>query len=221
MFGGPRSHQHRVVAATNSPPTNNRHPRMQVSGARGRARNDRSSSPRNRSTLSIVVGTTNGRSVPNDESNPNNNENNFSTNRGDIRIRFGVGGGSFFSIPLAVEDLMMNTLFTAAQPRPPAMTDTQLEEIEKASITAEDIAAEIQCAICFDDYSQNESDVRKLPCNHLFHEKCIFPWLKSNATCPVCRLRMPNANPEDNSDIEDELFRKFSCQGSSRPKSII
>lgn len=175
--------------------------RNQASGSRGSRASARNNSSVNHSTLSIVVGTTN-RAGANDGS-PNNNENGI--NR-DIRIRFGVGrGAGFFSFPI---DDVMTTLFSAA-PRQPAMTDNQLEEIPKALITAEDIAAQIQCAICFDDYAQDEGDVRKLPCNHLFHEKCIFPWLKSNATCPVCRARMPNANAEnedDNSDMDEDMF---------------
>lgn len=175
--------------------------RNQASGSRGSRASARNNSSVNHSTLSIVVGTTN-RAGANDGS-PNNNENGI--NR-DIRIRFGVGrGAGFFSFPI---DDVMTTLFSAA-PRQPAMTDNQLEEIPKALITAEDIAAQIQCAICFDDYAQDEADVRKLPCNHLFHEKCIFPWLKSNATCPVCRARMPNANAEnedDNSDMDEDMF---------------
>lgn len=43
------------------------------------------------------------------------------------------------------------------------------------------------CSICLADY--NPTDVlRSLPeCGHLFHRKCVDPWLKVNPTCPVCR----------------------------------
>lgn len=29
-----------------------------------------------------------------------------------------------------------------------------------------------------------------LPCKHPFHEGCIMPWLKTSATCPVCRYAL-------------------------------
>ncbi|XP_008801681.2 RING-H2 finger protein ATL70-like [Phoenix dactylifera] len=43
------------------------------------------------------------------------------------------------------------------------------------------------CSICLADYK--DSDVlRDLPdCRHLFHAKCVDPWLRLHPTCPVCR----------------------------------
>lgn len=43
------------------------------------------------------------------------------------------------------------------------------------------------CSICLADY-KNTDMVRVLPdCNHLFHDKCVDPWLMIHPTCPVCR----------------------------------
>ncbi|KAH7840229.1 hypothetical protein Vadar_014371 [Vaccinium darrowii] len=43
------------------------------------------------------------------------------------------------------------------------------------------------CSICLADYE--ETDVlRLLPeCSHLFHLKCVDPWLRLKHTCPICR----------------------------------
>ncbi|XP_030451209.1 RING-H2 finger protein ATL67-like [Syzygium oleosum] len=43
------------------------------------------------------------------------------------------------------------------------------------------------CPICLGEYK--ESDVlRLLPvCGHFFHVRCVDPWLRLHATCPVCR----------------------------------
>lgn len=30
--------------------------------------------------------------------------------------------------------------------------------------------------------------IRKLPCNHIYHEDCLKPWLKKHTECPLCRL---------------------------------
>ncbi|KAK4451391.1 hypothetical protein QBC34DRAFT_493072 [Podospora aff. communis PSN243] len=44
------------------------------------------------------------------------------------------------------------------------------------------------CAICTEDFSQG-TKVRKLPCGHIFHVRCIDPWLVNfAATCPLCRI---------------------------------
>lgn len=46
--------------------------------------------------------------------------------------------------------------------------------------------------MCKDDYALGES-VRQLPCNHLFHDSCIVPWLEQ-VTLPysVCGPSSPN-----------------------------
>lgn len=42
------------------------------------------------------------------------------------------------------------------------------------------------CVICLSDYHNNQI-VCKLWCQHHFHKKCIFEWLKLNAKCPLCK----------------------------------
>ncbi|CAK7348176.1 unnamed protein product [Dovyalis caffra] len=44
-----------------------------------------------------------------------------------------------------------------------------------------------RCAVCLDDFEPKEL-VMLTPCNHMFHEECIVPWVKSNGQCPVCRF---------------------------------
>ena len=42
-----------------------------------------------------------------------------------------------------------------------------------------------RCAICLEDFEREEVVVT--PCNHMFHEECIIPWVNGNDQCPVCR----------------------------------
>ncbi|OAY76168.1 RING-H2 finger protein ATL1 [Ananas comosus] len=43
------------------------------------------------------------------------------------------------------------------------------------------------CAVCLNEF-QEEERIRLLPnCLHLFHIDCIDTWLQSNANCPLCR----------------------------------
>ncbi|KAH7512263.1 RING-H2 finger protein ATL70 [Ziziphus jujuba] len=43
------------------------------------------------------------------------------------------------------------------------------------------------CSICLADYKATDM-LRLLPdCGHLFHLRCVDPWLRLHPTCPVCR----------------------------------
>ncbi|KAK4480445.1 hypothetical protein RD792_013518 [Penstemon davidsonii] len=43
------------------------------------------------------------------------------------------------------------------------------------------------CSICLADYKDTDL-LRLLPdCGHIFHLKCIDPWLILHSTCPICR----------------------------------
>lgn len=43
------------------------------------------------------------------------------------------------------------------------------------------------CSICLCDYEARDP-VRCIPeCNHCFHADCVDEWLRTSATCPLCR----------------------------------
>lgn len=50
-----------------------------------------------------------------------------------------------------------------------------------------------KCTICLSEFEDNE-EVRRLPCMHLFHIVCVDQWLTTNKRCPICRV-----------DIEEHL----------------
>ena len=46
------------------------------------------------------------------------------------------------------------------------------------------------CALCLEAYAVND-DVRRLQCGHVYHTKCVDPWLQNwqrgrRRTCPLC-----------------------------------
>lgn len=44
------------------------------------------------------------------------------------------------------------------------------------------------CPICLDDFEPNETQVRELPCRHVFHPDCIDTFLLRNSSlCPMCK----------------------------------
>lgn len=68
------------------------------------------------------------------------------------------------------------------------------------------------CAICMDSIN-DQYDLIKLPCNHLFHaERCIIPWIERNASCPVCRHRLMAVDPlfrGNNLSLPDHLYHAY------------
>lgn len=43
-----------------------------------------------------------------------------------------------------------------------------------------------QCPVCLEDFEPG-SEAVQLPCNHLYHEECLKPWMEEHNTCAVCR----------------------------------
>lgn len=52
-----------------------------------------------------------------------------------------------------------------------------------------------RCPICWEDFEARE-EVMLTPCDHMFHEECIMPWVKSNGQCPVCRYAFSDPERE-------------------------
>lgn len=71
----------------------------------------------------------------------------------------------------------------------------------------------MRCAVCLEDFEPKEK-VMLTPCNHMFHEDCIVPWVKSNAQCPVCRFSFGENRRESrasdnntaNAAVSDDMF---------------
>lgn len=40
------------------------------------------------------------------------------------------------------------------------------------------------CTICLNEMATN---LGKLSCDHTFHFRCIDRWIRTSATCPICR----------------------------------
>ncbi|KAK6159902.1 hypothetical protein DH2020_003283 [Rehmannia glutinosa] len=48
----------------------------------------------------------------------------------------------------------------------------------------------LECAVCLNEFEEEET-LRLLPkCDHVFHPECIDAWLESHVTCPVCRANL-------------------------------
>lgn len=62
----------------------------------------------------------------------------------------------------------------------------EVVKIEKGMVG---LAGEV-CAVCLDEFCV-ESEARKMPCSHTYHQNCIVKWLEKSNMCPMCRYKVP------------------------------
>ncbi|WOL00703.1 E3 ubiquitin-protein ligase [Canna indica] len=77
---------------------------------------------------------------------------------------------------------------------PPA-SKAAIESMPTIEIVDDHIIMESFCAVCKDPFELG-TEAREMPCKHIYHEDCIFPWLLLRNSCPVCRHEMPTDVPE-------------------------
>lgn len=103
-----------------------------------------------------------------------------------------TAGVHFNELSFDLDDLMSSFL---QSPRPSPTTQAQIEALTVVQVTEEHMAT--QCSICFDEFVLNEPKIRQMPCKHIYHENCLFPWLRINGNCPQCRSRLNGAEGDD------------------------
>jgi hypothetical protein len=58
----------------------------------------------------------------------------------------------------------------------------QIDKIKSYKYDGENIS----CVICQENIEKN-NDIKQLSCLHIFHSKCIDPWLTKEKNCPFCK----------------------------------
>ncbi|KAI9194467.1 hypothetical protein LWI28_006290 [Acer negundo] len=75
-----------------------------------------------------------------------------------------------------------------------------------------------ECAVCLNEFLEDEK-LRRIPnCSHVFHIDCIDVWLQNNANCPLCRTSIssttripidqiiaPSSSPQDPSPYTENV----------------
>jgi len=105
---------------------------------------------------------------------------------------------------------------------------TSFDESEKSSDAVSAIASIItnctqrqsrnyctSCSVCLDDFEDGETVKQLHPCNHLFHEECIKPWLtQRSGNCPLCKVACMPVIEEAESSDNDQADSGASTVGS-------
>jgi len=65
-------------------------------------------------------------------------------------------------------------------------TPAQIAAIGTLRFSAENAGdGQTNCSICLNDY-ESGTMIRRLPCGHDFHRRCVDKWLHKNKRCPLC-----------------------------------
>ncbi|XP_076339506.1 E3 ubiquitin-protein ligase RNF115-like isoform X1 [Tachypleus tridentatus] len=78
---------------------------------------------------------------------------------------------------------LLNQLDTTG---PPPLSKEKISEIPTVHIQQDQVDHNLQCSVCMEDFKTGEA-VKKLSCQHHYHNDCIIPWLELHGTCPICR----------------------------------
>lgn len=81
----------------------------------------------------------------------------------------------------------------------------------------------LECAVCLNEFEDDET-LRLIPkCDHVFHPDCIDAWLAAHTTCPVCRANLvpqPGESlhlpPELNAESDVEAQNDVAVESPNR-----
>lgn len=71
-----------------------------------------------------------------------------------------------------------------SKPPPTTAADEEISSLETKAYEEKD--EKKSCVICLNELQEGDKTILT-KCEHLFHQKCLTTWLKTNITCPMCR----------------------------------
>jgi len=73
--------------------------------------------------------------------------------------------------------------------KPVPAPDDMIARLPRFRVAANSPMLQQDCAVCKDEFEVSQETI-ELPCEHVFHNECILPWIKQSGTCPVCRYEL-------------------------------
>ena len=104
-------------------------------------------------------------------------------------------------------------------PTPHSFPLTQRKTLPKRDVPF----SQTTCPICLDDFEHNDTVVRELPCQHIFHPECVDEFLRTNSSlCPMCKKSaLPTGYCPENITISmvrrERMVRRYREIGTDSP----
>ncbi|KAL2060002.1 hypothetical protein VTL71DRAFT_9824 [Oculimacula yallundae] len=93
-----------------------------------------------------------------------------------------------FSSASTVLNSQIDDLISTAPTSELAVIDEKISEPEITFVHKFLPYVQPTCPICLEDYESGISEIRELPCGHIFHPECIDTFLANNSSlCPMCK----------------------------------
>ncbi|XP_057814548.2 E3 ubiquitin-protein ligase RDUF2-like [Cryptomeria japonica] len=85
-----------------------------------------------------------------------------------------------------------------------------VEALLKLTIAVNFVNEESHCSICTEAFQLGE-DALQMPCHqaHIFHSRCLLPWLERRNTCPICRA--PLVTPQISGSVSGFPVASEDC----------
>ena len=78
-----------------------------------------------------------------------------------------------------------------------------------------------ECSICQEPCQEDSCDCSTLPCGHVFHSKCLVPWLwDGHRSCPNCRFEADSGDDEEGEANLARLIQELRQVRAQRTQTL-